>query len=274
MKAETSANSPGPESPAGFPENGIGAGYIRARRHRRARRRKRSVILYVLLGCFALGFFVLFFHGNYMRRILVKLGIVRQEEAYAHPADARTVAGWDQCLAQLDVDADVVFFGDSLTHYSDFTAYFPDLTICNFGVDSDTLAGMNQRVYMIQTVKPEKVFLLGGINSLTSDRFSLTVLEYEALLAHMDSVLDADIYVISVLPIAREREIGESGNETITRFNEKIAELARARGMTYLDLAPLFMLDGEMNPDYTIDGVHLTPAGYDVWADAIAEYVR
>ena len=44
--------------------------------------------------------------------------------------------------------------------------------------------------------------------------------------------------------------------------------------MTYLDLAPLFLLDGEMNPDYTIDGVHLTQAGYDVWADAIAEYIR
>ena len=274
MGTERSANGRGHDGPACFREDGEGTGYIRVKRRQGAERNRRPILLYALLAGFAAGFFALFIHGNYAHRMLLKLGVVRQEEAYGKPADVYTVAGWDQCLSQLHVDADVVFFGDSLTHYSDFPSHFPDLTICNFGVVADTLAGMNERVYMIQNVTPEKVFVLGGINSLRADRFARTVQEYRALLDHMARTLDAEIYVLSVLPIARERELGESGNETITRFNEKIDELARARGMTYLDLAQLFLLDGEMNPEYTTDGVHLTKAGYDVWAGAIAEYLR
>lgn len=235
---------------------------------------KGAVLLWVLFLLSAIGFTVLFIHGHYGHKLLVKLGLASEEPEYAHAADRRAVAGWDRCLEQLGVDADVVFFGDSLTHHSDFTAYFPGLTICNFGVDSDTLLGMTDRVYTIKTVNPEKVFLLGGINSLKKDNFDATLSEYTQLVHLMRSVLDAEIYVISILPISRDRAADPAANEAISRFNQKIAELAETEGAVYIDLASRMMLDEAMNPDYTIDGVHLSPAGYDVWADAISEYLE
>lgn len=241
---------------------------------KRMKRRKRAVLLWLLLILFAAGFFVLFFHGNYPQRILARLGLAPEEAPYAHPADPRTVAGWDRCLEQLEIDADVVFFGDSITYQSDFAAYFPDLKICNFGVVSDTLEGMIQRAYTLRTVRPEKVFFLGGINSLRPDNSDEVFREYEFLVDYMRHLLDAEIYLISILPISRDRVDNASANEIIQRFNERIAALAEARGLKYIDLASLFLLDGEMNPAYTIDGVHLSAAGFDVWASVLAGYLE
>ena len=250
-----------------------GKGGIAVTRRIRRNDRKRFTILLILFLLAAAGFLVLFIHGNYGPKLLIKLGIMEPEEDYAHSADPRTAAGWDLCLEQLGVDADVVFFGDSLTHHSDFTAYFPDLTICNFGVDSDTLTGMMDRVHMLKTVHPEVVFFLGGINSLKKDNFDSTLSDYALLVRLMRRRTDAKIYLLSILPISRDRVADPTANEMISRFNRAIAALAEAEGAEYIDLASHFLLDGEMNPALTTDGVHLTQAGYDLWAEVIAPYL-
>ena len=241
----------------------------------RGRHRKGVILLFILCLVFALGFILLFIHGHYAQKILMDLGLVKTEEAenYSIVFDLNTVDAWERCLEQLNVDADVVFIGDSLTYYSDFTAYFPEKTICNLGVNGDTLQGINVRVGMIRAVKPEKVFLLGGINSLRDARFDAALREYEQLVNHMCRLLDAEIYLISVLPIASYRAAGVLSNDTITRFNQKLSELAEKKGIVYIDAASSFLLNGEMNPAYTIDGVHLNQAGYEVWADQIAAYM-
>lgn len=235
---------------------------------------KKWLIVFIALTiAFAVAFLALFIHGDYANKLLIKLGMKKQE-SYVYQFDSKTVAGWDRCLSQLDIDADVVFFGDSITHRSDFTVYFPDKRICNFGIGSDTLAGMNNRIEMIKNVRPEKVFVLGGINSLKNDNFDATYNEYELLINNMIGSLDSEIYIISVLPISRDSEKNGCSNETIIRFNEKIKALAKEKGLIYVDLATQYLLDGAMNPAYTNDGVHLTKEAYDIWASAIKEYVE
>lgn len=59
---------------------------------------------------------------------------------------------------------DVVFYGNSITCGSSFQDYFPEVSICNLGYPGDNLDGLTSRSYMIATVKPEKVFVMGGIN--------------------------------------------------------------------------------------------------------------
>ena len=250
-------------------------GFFLMEQETRGRRGKGVVILWILCLLFAIGFTVLFIHGHYARRILNRLGIVSQvvKEDFSILYDLNTVDAWERCLEQLDVDADVVFIGDSLTYFSDFTRYFPEKKICNLGINGDTLQGLNVRVSMIRAVNPEKVFLLGGINSLRDARFDAALKEYEQLVNHMCRLLDAEIYLISVLPIASYRAVDVLANDTITRFNQKLAELAEKKGIVHIDAASGFLLNGEMNPAYTIDGVHLSQAGYDVWADQIAAYM-
>ena len=134
---------------------------------------------------------------------------------------------------------------------------------------------MTDRAGMIATVKPEKVFVLGGINSLCDSSFDITFEEYRTMLEKIGEATDAAVYIQGILPVSAKQEKRLFvKNTTIARFNEKLAELAREKGYTYIDLPGRFLLNGAMNPAYTTEGIHLSEEGYRIWADAIAGYIR
>ena len=112
---------------------------------------------------FAIGFTIVFVHSGYLNKVLAKLGLKSKDIEIDW-----TASGWDRCLKYLRIDSDIVMFGDSITSGCDFSKYFPDVTICNLGIPGDSLLGMKERAYMLGTVKPEKVFILGGINGITN----------------------------------------------------------------------------------------------------------
>ena len=124
-------------------------------------------------------------------------------------------------------DCDVALFGDSLTAGGDFQAYFPDVRICNLGVPGDTLQGMNERAYLLEMVKPEKVFILGGINSLRNDNYDSTLNEYKQMVNTVCEIIHADIFLLSILPLSEEKSLTYASNPTITRFNADIASFAK-----------------------------------------------
>ncbi len=242
-------------------------------------RKKRVIVQSRIWICltflFAVGFAVLFCRGDYLNKIAVKAGI-KQSEDYSFIYGDRALAGWCRCLQQLIIQADVVFFGDSITHRSDFSSFFPDTVICNLGIGSDTLQGMDSRVSMISTVSPRKVFLLGGINSLKDDNVEESCKEYEQLLSDMIKSLNGvEIYVVSVLPVsAQKAEEIRCGNDTICFFNHSIQLLAEEKGIIYIDLFSKLLNDGCIDPKYTVDGVHLSDEAYSVWAETIREYIE
>ena len=48
------------------------------------------------------------------------------------------------------------------------------------------------------------------------------------------------------------------------------AQMAKEEGITLIDLYPHFLgTDNKLNKAYTIDGLHLTAAGYKVWAEIL-----
>ena len=199
--------------------------------------RKLLIAFVCLTLAFAVAFAVVFIHGGYMNKVLTRLGLQKKEVPINY-----TARGWDRCLKYMGIDSDVVFFGDSITSAGNFNSYFPDVSICNLGIPGDSLQGMIARADMIATVKPEKVFILGGINSLRDTNFSATLNEYTELLNKVDETTDAKIYVFGILPISKEKEseIGVS-NKTISEFNNSISDLAGTRGYTYIDLPSLFI---------------------------------
>lgn len=184
------------------------------------------------------------------------------------------VVGWNNTLIKLDYDADIVFFGDSITRASDFREYFPYFDIVNSGYSGDTLKGMLSRVAGVAAVEPEKVFVLGGINGLTDTNAADCIKTYAKLLDSLKEALpDAEIYVQSVLPVSHEKEAVYCHNTAIADFNAKLVELAQEKGAVFVNLYPLYELNGEMNPELTVDGIHLTPEAYDLWATEIEQYI-
>lgn len=191
------------------------------------------------------------------------------------PHQVYYISGWDKCLDVLHVDCDVAFLGDSITYKSFFDVYFPNYTICNLGVAGDTIEGLNRRIGTLQTVKPEKVFVLIGINSLRNDTVDKCIEDYRTLVEDIQSLGDYDLYLISVTPISRNEEgYDDPSPDTIMSFNKVINDIAAENDAGYLDLFALLQDSGYIRPEYTIDGIHLSEAGYGVWADFIRPYIE
>ena len=207
---------------------------------------------------------------SFFQRVFAKLGWVQRDPS--DKPDYWCIRGWNNTLDKLDLDVDVVFYGNSITCGSSFQDYFPEVSICNLGYPGDNLDGLTSRSYMIATVKPEKVFVMGGINGLKEMPIKAFIQKYEKLILEIrKNVPSAQLYFQSILPITNEKY---SGNDKIQRCNDIIDSLARVYKCQYIDLFSLYEKNGEMNPEYTKDGVHLKPEHYDKWAEAIRPFIE
>lgn len=80
------------------------------------------------------------------------------------------------------------------------------------------------------------------------------------------------IYVQSILPV---REPSEVDNEKIIEANDILRELALEHDCVFIDLHSAFVdSDGKLIEEYSKDGVHLKEEAYEVWVEAIREYIE
>lgn len=169
---------------------------------------------------------------------------------------------------------DVVFAGDSITQRFEWQEYFPDLKVANRGIDSDVSLGLLNRVDHITQLSPSKVFLMIGINDLKHNIPNETTIQnYQKIIDELKKSDEArnvcQIYIQSVLPV--KQAVGITP-EQIQTLNQKLEKLALDNDVTYIDLyTPL--LDNQEDFLYTVDGVHPTGEGYQIWMDTISPYV-
>lgn len=183
------------------------------------------------------------------------------------------------CYAQRDTQfsmlpkehADIVFAGDSITQRFEWQEYFPDKKIINRGIDSDVSLGLRNRVAGITAHTPDKVFLMIGINDLFHKIPNASTIEN--LQSVIDSIKaevpDCKIYLQSVIPVKENVKIAP---KEICDLNKEIEKLAEENSITYIDLYSC-MADETGHFPYTVDGVHPTGDGYQIWMDQITSYV-
>ena len=191
------------------------------------------------------------------------------------PPDYYAVDCWRKSLDKMNIDVDVVFFGNSITKVSAFHTYFENVSVCNLGYSGDNLKGMNNRISLVKTVKPEKVFIMGGVNDLAAKDDKYIIETYKQMLVSMkDSIPTAQIYVQSILPIGKNRyKDRKSDNERIIRLNKQLETIAKELQLTYVDIFSLYYKDGELDKTITHDGIHLYPEAYNRWAEKIRPYI-
>jgi len=183
---------------------------------------------------------------------------------------------WNRTL--VDLYADVVFYGDSLTAGGAWGEWYPYWTCINLGVVGDTVDGLNSRIQQVEMLQPSKCFLMVGVNDLNYGMtVEMTLRFYEKLLGDLSALEESTgvtTYVLSVLPVREGEIIYPTTNGQIRQLNEGIAALAAQYGMPYVDLHALFADEnGMLRQEYSYDGLHLTEAGYQVWLEAITPYV-
>lgn len=206
---------------------------------------------------------------DFSKRMMAKI----KHEAYVpERVDQDCVNSWNNCIEKLDMEADVVFFGDSETAGGDWQKAFPDVKSINLGYIGEDVKGMLRRVDAIKAVKPKKVFLMAGINGLQQQSLSDFEYWYAALVDSICSAVpDAELYIESILPVTSYSDYCD--NEKIREANAILQRLAEERDIQYIDVYSAYAQDGVLPDDMSYDGLHLTEEEYSLWYEAIRKSI-
>lgn len=173
----------------------------------------------------------------------------------------------------------VVLLGDSITEGFDPSRYLPGRRVLNRGIGADVIGnnlpavdkrGVLKRLdESVFNCSPTHLFILIGINDLGQGHTPEVVEEgYREILTRIRERLPKlPIYVQSVLPCSGRFTFH---NDNIRDVNRRLKKLAMEFKCQYIDLHAKFTDDqGELKAEFTTEGLHLTPAAYESWADIV-----
>jgi lysophospholipase L1-like esterase len=162
----------------------------------------------------------------------------------------------------------IVFCGDSITKgWETYNLFEQPQKIYINGVDSCTSADILKRIEPIAKKKPQRVFLMIGINEIKAQNRIID--NYDKIIKKIQEISPyTHIYVQSILP-TRSQTID---NADIKTTNGRLKELCNRqnRFVRYLNLYDSFLADdGKLGPNFTEDGIHLTKNAYSLWKKLI-----
>ncbi len=171
---------------------------------------------------------------------------------------------------------ELLFVGDSITEGADWHGLFPEQSthnsvVRNFGIGSDTTAGVLERLAPILAGHPRAIFLLIGTNDIgTGIPLLQTTRNYRAIVAQIHQSTPAtQLYIQSILP----REASQQA--AVEALNRQIQHLAAEYGATYIDLYSQFLgEEGGIDPICSNDELHLLGSGYRRWQQALVEPMK
>lgn len=184
-------------------------------------------------------------------------------------------------------DIDLLFVGDSITHgwsgagADVWTEAFGDRRAANFGIPGDKTQFMLWRLAdgELDGIAPQAVVLMAGTNNLKSGPTRMTPPDAAAgVEAVVDLLLKrlpkTHVLLISILPRQPQYEWLPAA---VREANALLADIAaKRRRVTFLDISERCRSDdGSINAElYKPDLLHLSEAGYRVWADALQEPLK
>jgi lysophospholipase L1-like esterase len=150
--------------------------------------------------------------------------------------------------------------GDSITHWTDWSALLPSFDVANRGIPGDMTDGVLERIDSIIAMHPRCVAVMLGVNDLSAKRSVQQVLQnYTAIIDRL-STSGSTVIVQSTLITSNP-----SLNALVINVDRSLAEMCRQSGRClYLDLNSTVAATGEISD--SIDGIHLGPNSYKTWA--------
>jgi len=167
---------------------------------------------------------------------------------------------------------DFIFLGNSITAGTDWAKLLDLPQAKNRGISGDITFGVLERLQDVIDGKPAKIFILIGINDISRNIPDSVILRnYKTMIARIrKGSKKTKINFNTLLPVnaAFEKFKKHYGkNEHILWLNDEIRKF-EAKNVRVIDLYPNFTdQDKQLKAELTKDGLHLLPAGYQVWAD-------
>ena len=203
----------------------------------------------------------------------IKLGPDGKPKAGFLPAHERFVK-----IAQ-EGKAEAVFLGDSITagwagQKDIWTKAFGAYTPANFGIGGDRTQHVLWRITngeLEAPLKPKAIVLMIGTNNAGADNAEgiakgITVI-VETIRAKQPQ---AKILLLAVFPRG-EKASPNPHRDKLKEVNTTIAKLDDGKNIHFLDIGEKFLQpDGSLTKEIMPDFLHLSAAGYQIWADAIS----
>ncbi|MBE9034954.1 SGNH/GDSL hydrolase family protein [aff. Roholtiella sp. LEGE 12411] len=163
-----------------------------------------------------------------------------------------------------------ILLGDSLS------LWFPNEKLpsgklwLNQGISGDTSSGILKRLGAFSATRPNVIYIMAGINDLRKGASNEVILRNHRriirILRHNHP--KAQIIIQSILPT----RLSSISNSRIRHINEQLALIAKQQGASYLNVYSWFTdLQGNLRPELTTDGLHLSLDGYDVWQSVLQQ---
>lgn len=171
---------------------------------------------------------------------------------------------------------EIVFLGDSLTNGCEWSELFQNPNIKNRGIESDNSLGVHKRIGTVIKSKPNKIFIMIGVNDLGSNTpIEIIIENFNKIIQHIkDNSPSTIVYIQSILPTNSKLYKGAATNNKIKELNLKLKNLTCNFGLYYIDIFS-FLIDsaGDLDQRYSNDGLHLLAEGYLVWKNVIEKYI-
>ena len=179
-------------------------------------------------------------------------------------------------------DVDVLFLGDSITQgwggaKEVWDKSFGAMKPANFGIGGDQTQHVLWRITEgkeLEGIQPKAVVLMIGTNNMgghSAEQVADGVTAVVKSLHHQRP--HAKVLLLGVFP--RSEKPDGKHRDKIKQVNGRIAKLDDGKQVFYLDIGAKFLdPDGNLPKDIMPDFLHLSPKGYQIWADAITPKLK
>ena len=174
--------------------------------------------------------------------------------------------------------ADIVMFGNSLTHGAAWNELLGRSNVAERGITSDVLYGYEARLGSIYKLNPKIVFVMGGLNDIynwtpVDDIFSIYIRIIKALQSkNIIPVIQSTTYAAKTYgkEYGGTPETNFGRNREVDKLNKLLLDYARKNNLDYIDInTPTAGKDGFLRPELTWDGIHFKADAYRIWAREI-----
>jgi lysophospholipase L1-like esterase len=198
----------------------------------------------------------------------------------AVPSKPNESAKWESGIAAIErllqvnppAPGGIVFTGSSSIRLWDLKKYFPDSAAVNCGFGGSAIQDSTHFApRLLFPLKPHLIVFYAGDNDSAAGHSAARIADdFQAFAKTIHATLpDCRILYLPIKPsIAREKLLPLQKEANALIAQQCTAQPAR---LQYLDLAtPLLGKDGALRPElYEKDGLHLSPAGYEIWSSLL-----
>ena len=214
----------------------------------------------------------------FFSKIKIVLGLIIISTSFSF---AQHSAYWVQKTNMYSVlpneENEIIFLGDSITDRCEWFELFANPLVRNRGLSGDKTSGVLDRLTEITESKPDKIFIMIGVNDL---RHNVSI---DSILANHNHIVETilsespntQIILQSILPVNNEIGKPKTTNQQIDSLNISIQTIAKRFNFLYVDInSKLKDAKGRLDKQYSEDGLHINGGGYLVWKSAIQNYVN